>query len=383
MITILVNELDIMGGTHKQVLRFVEYLKRNNKEYQIVTKKYDKNKTYSEFESCNIISLKKHHLLKKFFISNTLFDFFLQLLIIFKINKDSRIINIHDNGFPFLILLASFTNKKIFWQINDLPWSFQIGNAKLVKATAYKKMLYLFSKKFYQYIAKNCVEKITVNVTKNKERVFKYLNSDSTVLYCGVDSWPSKKIIRDNINNEINILTSGVFFEYRNYETQLKVVNLLLEKGKKVYLNIIGSTALAPEYYQKINDMIKYYNLEDNVKIHGQVDYQKYIKLHEKSNLFLFLNIDQSWGLSIFEAMSSGLPTIISNSVGACEVLTNNLNTLIVDPVDVSEILSSMDRLTNKNFYDQIVHEGFQRVNKMTWDKEYSEKLYSIMMGNL
>lgn len=55
--------------------------------------------------------------------------------------------------------------------------------------------------------------------------------------------------------------------------------------------------------------------IEKYVKIWGQVDDDTYDKLFNVANAFAFINIEQSWGLAVFEAMSAGLPTIVSNSV--------------------------------------------------------------------
>ena len=49
-VAIVVNELNIRGGTHKQVLRLCEYLVAQEIEFKLLTKYYDAAKTYPEFE---------------------------------------------------------------------------------------------------------------------------------------------------------------------------------------------------------------------------------------------------------------------------------------------------------------------------------------------
>ena len=56
-IAVIVNELNIRGGTHKQVLRLCQYLKEHNINFVLCTKIYESEKTYKEFESFDIISL--------------------------------------------------------------------------------------------------------------------------------------------------------------------------------------------------------------------------------------------------------------------------------------------------------------------------------------
>lgn len=58
-IAVVVSELNIRGGTHKQVLRLCQYLRKKGNDVCIYTKYYDLSKTYSEFINFNIKYLHK------------------------------------------------------------------------------------------------------------------------------------------------------------------------------------------------------------------------------------------------------------------------------------------------------------------------------------
>ena len=49
MIAFLINELDIRGGTHKQLLKLLEYTSARSDDFFIVTKRVDFEKTYPGF----------------------------------------------------------------------------------------------------------------------------------------------------------------------------------------------------------------------------------------------------------------------------------------------------------------------------------------------
>lgn len=372
-IAIVVNELNIRGGTHKQVLRLCEYLRSQNVDFVLCTKIYEKEKTYPEFQEFKVISLENCDVKckKHVYIKNTIIEKKLYKLI----PKDVDIVNVHDCGLNNIIYLAKKDNKKVVWQINDLPTEFFVGVSKNADLTWKMKIV-----RFITIFLTRRVDAITVNVSKNKDRVREKLGKDAKVFYCGVDqnkmlefhSFASGKI-------EFNLLSMGVFLTYRNYETLISVIRYLKNQGKEVRLDIIGSTAINPEYAHKIQELINNNGLDDSIKIWGQVNEETYARLFNKADAFVFVNIDQSWGLAVFEAMSCGLPTIVSNSVGAIELLHNGLDSIIVEPTNVKEIASSIDRLMNdRDYYNMLSENAIRATREYTWDKMYSSKMLSL-----
>lgn len=380
MIAFLINELNVRGGTHKQLLRLVEYADSKNIEFVIITKVLDYSKTYPEFLKYK----EKTSLINYGDTSNLFYKIYNVIKGIFFLRKKTRFIdtiNIHDNGFSEYML--AFWGKKVYWQINDLPYCFGEGTAKDTKST-----FNIILKKFLiKIMTKLIVTDVIVNVTKNKYRVEKNLKRSAYVFYCGIEVLNIEKNIHDSIfrfqNKSINLLTTGVFVPYRNYETQIKVVKLLKEKGFNVTLNIIGSTLLDKNYATKISEIILKERLEKEIIINGQVDENKFKELHKNADIFLFINVDQSWGLAVFEAMSCGLPVIVSESVGAVEILNDNVNAFFVSPYDVLSITDNIISLvSNSNLYLNISNNSKEYVKKYTWENTYCIKMINLMMNN-
>lgn len=125
--------------------------------------------------------------------------------------------------------------------------------------------------------------------------------------------------------------------------------------------------------------MIVEKRVDDYVKIWGQVDDDSYNKLFNAANAFAFVNIEQSWGLAVFEAMSAGLPTIVSNSVGAVELLHQDVDSIILDPKNIGQICTAIKKLmTDETYYNNISDESARIVKEFTWDKLYSSKMLKI-----
>lgn len=377
-VAVVISDVTIRGGTHKQVLRLCQYLKKQKVNCTIYTKFLNLKNTYPEFQDIPIVSCyadgiapDKHGLR----LTRMLAGFHDDVALLRSIPDDMDIINIHDSFSPYFMLSILRKNAKIEWQINDMPACFCVGVHENDKDTFWRR----FKRLIYRYVAKK-IDAITVNVSKNCERVKKCMGVDARVFYCGVDENPdlhTHEAIADHQN--VKLLSSGVFFPYRNYETQVAVVEKLKQDGRNVHLNIIGSTETSPDYSQKIQELIKLKCLENYIHIWGQVDEQTYANLHNGADMFLFINVNQSWGIAVFEAMSCGLPVIVSESVGAVELLHDDSDAVIVDPTDVDVICNKIKRLIDDPQYYRTITIGASiAVKKYLGDKPYCERMLSL-----
>lgn len=378
-IAFFINELNIYGGTHKQLLKLLEYTEKQGVDFCVITKVVDYGKIYDGFrkyadktivirERPFIYKMLKMLGAKKIVLKN-------DCEYIKKLIYDCDIINIHDYGFEFL--QPAFEGKKVCWQVNDLPGCFRVGvhsNSKVSKRMLEKQNMLRENARY--------ITDFTVNVGKNAERIKQCFGRDAHVFYCGVDPICIERDINETLirfeHRKINLLTSGVMLPYRNYETQIYVVKHLREKGYDANLNIIGNLRDS-KYTKIIKNLIDSENLGEYIHICGQVDNSTFEQLHKQADIFLFVNIDQSWGLAVFEAMSCGLPVLVSNSVGAIEILNNRVDSIFVNPKNVEEIMNVIIGLVeNKEYYCSISAKAQEFHRLWTWDNAYSSKMISL-----
>ena len=376
MITFLINELNIRGGTHKQFLYLLKYTASQNVDFKIITTCYEPEKTYPDFskfeQQITVIPRGKGESIFSKLCNRLRFALKLR-----KELKQSAFINVHDPGFELFFLF--FPSQRVIWQINDLPYYFNVG---IFKNKTYSNIKNAILRKLAVWGTQHAVQKITVNVTKNKQRVEKYLQRPALVYYCGIEAIDVTKDINSTFERfaqkRINILSSGVFFPYRNYETQIAVIEQLLQKGINARLKIIGATS-DKSYTNKIQELIKTKALSSAVTICGQVDEQTFKELHTNADIFMFINIDQSWGLAIFEAMSCGLPVIVSNSVGATEILTDQYNAIFVDPTDCNAIVNWIQKLmSDKSYYQTLSQYSKKLIQQYSWEESYCKPIFDL-----
>ena len=146
-----------------------------------------------------------------------------------------------------------------------------------------------------------------------------------------------EKFFKVNMNpNSKNIGYFGRFTEEKNLDLIVRVFKRLKNKGK---LYLIGG-----EYKTDDKDIIVV-PFTDRVE-----DYMK------KCGLFIMLSRYDSFGVSIIESMAMGLPTVVSNTCGAKEIVSPDF----VVELNEDKIVEIINNLTLKQ------RKEYGRYNKLT-----------------
>ncbi len=112
-------------------------------------------------------------------------------------------------------------------------------------------------------------------------------------------------------------------------------------------------------YRDHLLSFAKKYGVEERISFPGRVSEEKLLSLFHEADIFVFPHHMQTWGLVVFEAIATGLPTIVSRGTGAHEVLTNMENSILVDERRPEEIADAVEKLaSDKSFYEKISNAG-------------------------
>ena len=224
---------------------------------------------------------------------------------------------------------------------------------------------------------------ITVLNYRSVPIVKKYLGCKSVVVRSGVDleHFPYKARAPLVAGKTINILSHGIFFVHRRYEDIISALALLRERGIAARLTIVGDYAyrdVARAYYQKLLSLIAAQGLQSQVVFTGQlVGRQAVGKAYHDSDLYVSATHMQTWGLATFEALATGLPSIICETVGAAEVLVPDKYALLIPPGNPAAIASAVTRLISEpSLYQALGREGAAFVRgALSWEKCADEML--------
>lgn len=247
--------------------------------------------------------------------------------------------------------------------------------------------------KYYQENFSNCISPLKVRYfQKNFEKAIqkadgiiaiseytskeiqKYFCVDAAkihVVYGGVSeqyigrSVSNEVISRQGIMNGIKyILTVKSTFPHKNLHSVIESFVLSKRKYNLTHkLIIVGVPGKVHDLF--LNEINAVQFKEDIVYIENASE-DELISLYKNADLFMFLSLNEGFGLPVIEAMASGVPVICSNRASLPEVAGDAA--YIVDALDVEIISEAINVcISNELLRQDLIRKGLQRVVHFTW----------------
>ncbi|MBI5045168.1 MAG: glycosyltransferase family 4 protein [Candidatus Levybacteria bacterium] len=179
-----------------------------------------------------------------------------------------------------------------------------------------------------------------------------------------------------------NILFSnGHLLPHRRYEDVLHALRSLVKIGYRCKYIISGSNKFDPNYFVYLQALVKKLHLDDYVIL--DTDFksnEEILGYYQYCDIFLFVSVEQTWGLAPFEAMLCKKPVIISKGVGCSEVLTDKKDALIVQERSPEQIAECIEHLVkNKLLYKKVSEGGYERTLVDFTYQNIAAKLINMM----
>lgn len=384
-IGIVIDSIIGKGGVQKVVFELTKGLIKKGHEVKIYTYYWDKENYYDDLnQNFEIISLYKNKDVWKKQAKESFIQKLISLFFTFDreskklsklISNDIEFLNLHDKCHRVAYYLK---NKKTLAMLHDLPLSQWNAQRFEKKISTFNKLLRKIKDNTEKSFLKN--NNAILVLDKNSQKVLKKLTDlDSHIIRNGIDDKYIKngnEISKATIENkpDIKILCIGILMQHRRFEDVIKALNLL--ENKNITLDIIGLYNNEDPYKKMLDELIESNKLNNRVKFYGEIPEEEIMKKYTESDLFIFPNHIQTWGLVVFEAMANKLPVIISKTAGASEILTDKDNALFVDPKSPKQIAQHIKSLKeNPKLYSKISENGFNFVrNNLSWSK-YTDKI--------
>ena len=132
-----------------------------------------------------------------------------------------------------------------------------------------------------------------------------------------------------HLGNEFIIVTVAEFIKRKNYDTMLRTISNLKEENIKYLICGRGQEE------DNIKALIKELGIENKVLLLG---YRKDIdKIMQISNIFLLASHQEGLTLSVIEALNFGLPCVVSNVRGNCDLIENGKGGYVCNENDAVE----------------------------------------------
>jgi glycosyltransferase involved in cell wall biosynthesis len=265
---------------------------------------------------------------------------------------------------PFPLILQSFK-----WPQRHLRWYYKANAIVLSPAD--------------KYIVRKYVDKIIVLDKMNQRRVKWFYGRESIILHPGIDyEWYSKGdayVARSKFNIEERdfvLLQVGWLLPQKNQITSIRVAKIISKEIPNFKLVLVGG---GPSFYLNfLKSEVKRLGLEKKVIFTGFASREDLRNLYHACNINLFPCLDQSWGLTPFEALAAGKISIVSNECGAAEIISSQKIGIVVKPTPEMIAKFIIDIYKHPDKYTELINKGRKYVmHNMSW-RNYAMKMLEI-----
>ncbi|MFQ7300244.1 MAG: glycosyltransferase [Clostridium sp.] len=218
--------------------------------------------------------------------------------------------------------------------INNIRTSFKGDSSKEKKVdkNEYEQLM-----NYYMNMYKS-IDKFIFNSSLSKEIYNRYLNANGDVVYITHSDIKDNRIKKSYDKEELRLTYLGPFKEYKGFNLLMDIMKEFEQEGEtNIKLTTYGDTA-------KLEKNIH------NVFIKGRYEYEDLKSIFEKTDLLIVPSIwNETFGFIVLEALSHGVPVIVTDKVGSKDLLINEVNKKsgIIISVCKDEIIKNIKQLKN------------------------------------
>lgn len=276
-----------------------------------------------------------------------------------KIIKEYKPDIIHAHDMTATVLCSLFASKNIKI-VSHIHGTFETLSSKNIKSFI-----------FYQAV-KRCEKIIFVANETYKSFIYKDKLKDKCVLLRNIIN-PNEiheKIKMDKNEYKNDIIFLGRLTEVKNPERFIHIIEGIKKEIDNIKVAIVGDGELK----EKIENLIKENDLEENIKLYGFM--KNPYKILANSKVLVMTSISEGTPMVALEAMSLGIPIVGTPVDGLKEIVINNENGYLSESNE--ELSEFIVKLLRKESSEQIYKNATQMFDKINDIKKYIFEIKNI-----
>jgi glycosyltransferase involved in cell wall biosynthesis len=206
-----------------------------------------------------------------------------------------------------------------FRQVDEMDYS-EKNVAPIFDLETEKKIkrYFKFLRDRYENLMKNTL--VLTNSEYSRKAISNAFNIDAKILYPPVDVETFQEIaLKSNQRDDMVLVISRIAPD-KQIENAIEVARIMRGRGIGKIMTIAGNLHYYDhQYYQQMKNMIADYDLSDYVSLQTNISFSRLIQLMQLAKVYFHPRIDEHFGISIVEAMASGLVPVVSNIGGHTE----------------------------------------------------------------
>jgi len=343
-LTFFLNFLDINDRLGNKIVLLIQ----ENQKSEIINKYLNK---YSI--EVSEIPERKPIFFKPYF--SVLFELWIWFFYIRKIKYDLLFVS---NGTPWLNMGYILVVKKMLYFMHTYPTKLFGWKVSLMNSLS-------------KFVTNN---KCVVTVSEySANQISKYMDIKKENIHVIYNSY-NKQL--GNLKRKIEkpvVLTIGHVVDYKNPELWLKIAEKVTIELPNVRFLWIGDGDMINLMQKKVKDL----GLVKNIQFVGySINVAEY---YSKASVYFQPSLRESHGIAVVEAMSAGIPCVISRVGGMIESVSDRINGFICD-VDDIELFSRriVELLMNKHIANEYGNAGKKIANEKFHESIQESKLMNL-----
>lgn len=324
-------------------------------------------------------------------IKRVWYSFLLAVRLNQYIKKDRRyILHFHNqyNFFFFRIFSTARKRKhvKLYYTNHTYTWSLPWNEIQTLVSKKYFMESYSMRKADIVFV-------LNENTVKNISEHLKINSSSIKLIPNGVNTEVFDKLSQDdpgliNLRDTLNLVNKKIFFHAGTIcerKNQLEIIKYLTPafKSNPDLVLIYAGGIRENEYFLAINNYCKLNEIERNVVYAGELQPGRQLNLYYNlAEAFIFFSKSEGFSLALLEAMSSGLPVVLSKNleIDFIKVKDNGILTF-KDQCEFIAILNNEILCPNRQKYHSERARYFVK-NNYSWNKVVDEYFPEILHDN-
>ncbi len=214
--------------------------------------------------------------------------------------------------------------------------------------------------------------------------VKKAYNRQSRIVRTGLDIELFHNAKGDNLrkkycleNTFVMLFVGGSMYAKRS--DAVRTLSILSKKYDNIRLII--DTHREQEMLSKLSEQL---GVKDKLLLLNSRSDIELSEVYAACNVFIYPSSAGTWGLVVTEAMAAGKPVILSKQVGTAEIVTDQVNGLIVDQTTPQALAQQVEKLLNDpKLCSKIGTNAYLNVkNNLSWEK-YAKTIENIFQETL
>ena len=166
------------------------------------------------------------------------------------------------------------------------------------------------------------------------------------------DNYKDIEPVREN-NKDFKILFIGSVTDRKKPHLIVEALNNI--KSKEIKLFIVGPTP-NESYLIKLKDLVKRYDLEEQVIFTGSVDRNSVMEHYAETNLMILPSVSEGLARVIFESQVAACPVLVTDAPGMSDIVIDGQTGYVFESNNLESLTNKIQEI--KNNYEEAIHVG-------------------------